>query len=258
MNYRDLALLVLVQQYFKNRGYFTHSTKTNTVNFCITKFNDLFNIVIPHFDKFPLITQKQVDYLLFREIIMMMLNKEHLTSKGLEKIVAIKASLNWGELAPSEKLKVLFPNIIPVARPVISRKSIIITDPQWVAGFTTGEGHFFIHTTKSNSNKIGFQVLLEFSLTQHNRDEWLMRSFENYFRCGNYNNRRGKDFGTFRCTKFTDIEDIIIPFYRKYPIFGIKLKDFSDWCRVAEIMKNKGHTIKEGFDQEYKKNYFIN
>jgi len=106
-----------------------------------------------------------------------------------------------------------------------------------------------VNTPKSSASKLGRFVSLEFQLTQHTRDELLMSSLVGYFGCGNYNLRRNKDFFNYRCTKFSDIENIIIPFYREHPILGVKGKDFADWCRVAEIMNNKGHLTKEGLDQ---------
>lgn len=68
---------------------------------------------------------------------MIMKNKEHLTEEGLKAITDIKASLNRGL---SEELNTIFPNTIPVKRPVVNQ---IIPDPQWLAGFTTAEGNFF-------------------------------------------------------------------------------------------------------------------
>jgi len=50
--------------------------------------------------------------------------KEHLTIEGLRKIVAIKASMHLGL---SKELKVAFPNIIPVKRPLVVDQ--VITDP---------------------------------------------------------------------------------------------------------------------------------
>jgi len=72
--------------------------------------------IIPHFDKYPLKTKKFSDYLLFKKVVGMMRQKEHLTIEGLHKIVAIKASLNLGL---SEELKVAFSNIIPMKRPLV-------------------------------------------------------------------------------------------------------------------------------------------
>lgn len=95
---------------------------------------------------------------------------------------------------------------------------------------------------------MGLYIKLEFQLIQHSRDESLIRSLVNYFGCGNFYIRQGKDFLSFRCTKFSDIENRIIPFFQEYNILGVKAKDFSDWCCVAQIMKNKGHLSREGLD----------
>ena len=86
-------------------------------------------------------------------------------------------------------------------------------------------------------NSIGFQVLLVFQLIQHMRDEELLLSFIWYFNCGNvYKNR---DTFHFQVSKFSDITDKIIPFFKQYPILGVKALDFADWCKVAELMKEK-------------------
>jgi sRNA-binding regulator protein Hfq len=50
--------------------------------------------IMEHFDKYPLITQKQADYLLFKMAINLIKEKAHLNLEGLRKLVAIRASLN--------------------------------------------------------------------------------------------------------------------------------------------------------------------
>jgi hypothetical protein len=54
-----------------------------------------------------------------------------------------------------------------------------------MAGFITGEGCFFIKTTKGR-NKAGVGVSLGFQVSQHIRDEALLKSFITYFKCGHY------------------------------------------------------------------------
>jgi hypothetical protein len=71
------------------------------------------NVIIPHFDRYLLITQKQCDYIIFKNIIYLMNKGEHLNKDGLIKIVNLKASLNKGL---SDKLKIDFPNAIKVER----------------------------------------------------------------------------------------------------------------------------------------------
>ena len=43
-------------------------------------------------------------------------------------------------------------------------------------------------------------------------------------------------------------------FFNKYPILGQKVNNFSDFCKVAEIMKDKKHLTKIELEQIKKKN----
>jgi hypothetical protein len=80
---------------------------------------------------------------------------------------------------------------------------------------------------KNSASKTGYLVNLRFQLSQHLRDEKLLKSFIDYFGCGQYYSLDGlRSTGDFFVTKLSDIINIIIPFYLDYPIMGIKAKDF--------------------------------
>jgi LAGLIDADG endonuclease len=76
--------------------------------------DDIMKIIIPHFEKYPLITKKQSDFLLFKSILEIMNKNEHLSLDGLTKIIGLKVCLNRGI---SEKLIKHFPNITKVRIP---------------------------------------------------------------------------------------------------------------------------------------------
>lgn len=133
------------------------------VQFRVRSIKEL-SVVINHFDKYPLITKKRADFILWCQIIMMIIRKEHLTQKGLIAIVNIRASINLGL---SDELKEAFPNTVSVKRPLVVDQ--VIRDPHWLAGFTPAEGCFFVNTTKSKTHSSGYQVRLRFQLTQHGR-----------------------------------------------------------------------------------------
>jgi len=40
--------------------------------YCVSNLQDLLGAVIPHFEKFPLITQKQIDFELFKKIVVLL------------------------------------------------------------------------------------------------------------------------------------------------------------------------------------------
>ena len=99
----------------------------------------------------------------------------------------------------------------------------------------------------SKTHSIGFQVKLVYQLSQHKRDEKLLKLLIEYLDCGNiYKNGDAFDF---RVSKLSDILNKIIPFFKKYPILGVKALDFADFCKAAELMKNKAHLTKDGLEQ---------
>jgi hypothetical protein len=97
--------------------------KDNSVYFLAQSVKDL-EIIIKHFDNYPLISNKFADYQLFKQAFELVKNKQHLTKEGLSKIIAIKASMNLGL---SDKLKAVFPKIFPVNRPLVIDQ--VISDP---------------------------------------------------------------------------------------------------------------------------------
>ncbi len=109
MNSRDSYLLVLVQQLFGGIGFFNRSKK-NMVSYSVTKLSDIVNIIIPHFNKYPLQSAKSIDFKIWSECIEIMKNKEHLTDEGLNRIISLKSILNWGL---TEKIKFDFPAGLP-------------------------------------------------------------------------------------------------------------------------------------------------
>ena len=203
--------------------------------------------VIKHFNKFSLRTKKLADLKLFIMVYEIMRRKEHLTENGLCKIVAIRAAMNLGL---SDVLKKAFPDVIPVVRPEnpplrIGKGEIIY--PHWLAGFTTGEACFYINIRNSKTHSIRFRVQLFFIIVQHERDENLMRSLINFFNCGEVY-KKGETFH-FQVSKFDDITQKIIPFFKKYPIHGMKALDFHDWCKAAELIMDKKHLTAEGLEK---------
>ena len=83
-----------------------------------------------------------------------------------------------------------------------------------------GNDCFYTYETYSIIKLQRMQVKLVFSISQHNRDKELMISLIEYFGCGNvYENRKAVDF---IITKFSDLNNKVIPFFEKYSIQGVK------------------------------------
>ena len=92
---KDEKLLLLLQEFFGGVGVVKPSSRSNMVEYRIFAIKDL-DIILNHFDLYPLITKKRGDYLLFKEALGCIKNKQHLTVEGFNKILAIRASMNKG------------------------------------------------------------------------------------------------------------------------------------------------------------------
>ena len=172
----------------------------------------------------------------------------------------------------SDELKSAFPNFKPVQRPTISFEGI--SDPYWLVGFVDGEGNFYVNKKKSNS-KLGYQVILVFSVYQHSRDSLLLKKLIDYLEATAATKKilseiKIKFFkgwvpssgyleipstrlhsAKFTTYKFKDITEKIIPFFlkKKYPLKTVKLLDFYDFFKVAELMKEGSHLTIEGIEK---------
>lgn len=236
---KDRFILEAIKNYLGVGEIYTQGI--DSVQYRVFSIKDL-QLVIDHFDKYPLISQKFGDYSLFKQAYLLLINKEHLTPEGLLKIIAIRASINNGL---SEPLKEAFPGIIPVIRP--NRNIISINNPQWLAGFTSGEGSFGVkvRNAKENSRAI---IELIFQINQHVRDKELMACIAEYLECGKIY-KHSLNAVVYRVSKTSDLTEKVIPFFIKYPILGIKALDFKDFCSLAELISNKAHYTEEGLNK---------
>jgi LAGLIDADG endonuclease len=213
-------------------------------------------VILNHFDKYPLITNKLSDYLIFKQCFEIIKQGEHLTQRGLLELIALKSSLNLGL---PDNLKNFFPSIILKNRPEFIFKGI--PDPFWISGFTSGDGSFHIVSRKS-VKKSG--IFVRFGIHLHIRELEILKGIDTYLKLYNTeistdnsfykkDNKENKEPVKFKklninkksvnlqITKFSDIVNIIIPFFNQYPILGIKSLDFLDFKKICEILKTKEH-----------------
>jgi hypothetical protein len=104
-------------------------------------------------------------------------------------------------------------------------------------GGATPLGMFHGWNQKKSRLFTGFQVNLNLLITQHIRDEALMRSLIKYLGCGGYSTQASGVVGDFFCSNFSDIVTKVIPrglpassrfsggrsFFQKYPSLKIFL-----------------------------------
>jgi len=85
---------LLIQNYFGAIGYLSKINDRSTVEFRVSDVASLNNIIIPHFEKYTLLTNKYKDFVLFKQIVSLMSENKHTTLEGLKEILGYRASLN--------------------------------------------------------------------------------------------------------------------------------------------------------------------
>lgn len=92
----SMGILYDLERYFNCGRIHIDSRKDDAYKFNVNKLEDILNIIIPHFDKYPLLTSKRLDYLDFKRVALMMKDGLHLKKEGQEIIHAIKVNMNNG------------------------------------------------------------------------------------------------------------------------------------------------------------------
>jgi len=158
-----------------------------------------------------------------------MLSKDHLITKGLEKILSYKTAISFGE---SDKLKLLFPNIISMKRPIVEMSNVKL-NPFWVTGFIEGEGSFHVNTNKKTD-----KMRPVFSIGLNNRDKPLLIRINNFFNeIGSVYVSDSNNSAELKIFKLSNFNSFIHHF-SIYPLRGFKLYNFTIWCNIVKLLEN--------------------
>ena len=273
LHLKDLSLLKAIQKTL-GVGKINNCGK-KAVIYAVDSIKEI-PVILNHFDKYPLITHKLSDYFIFKQCFEIIKQAEHLTERGLLEIISLKSNLNLGL---PDNLKNAFPNIMAKDRPEYFFKGI--PDPFWVSGFISGDGSFQIVLRNSNNQvfaRLGIHLhvrelevlkglatylklynIESSSPLLHLRNEKQMAqmiaqrdSYREQTKVTEHAKKitisavglgsgRLEKSVNLQITKFSDIVNVIIPFFKLYPIAGTKSLDFKDFKKVCDIIKTKEH-----------------
>ena len=121
-------------------------------------------------------------------------------------------------------------------------------DAGWITGFVDGEGCFHIGINPHEDMKVGYQVLPEFTVVQHERDVQLLHAIKAYFGCGVVRTNHG-DRMAYRVRGKEQLLRIIVPFFVKYRLRTRKRIDFEKFRTVLLMMEAGDHLTVEGVEK---------
>ena len=116
--------------------------------------------------------------------------------------------------------------------------------PNYLSGFTDGEGSFNISViNREKDYKHGWKISLCFNISQ--KDDTIPKLFKNYLGCGKIRYRKD-GICYFDVRKAEDLANIVVPFFKKFPLLSKKDETFKIFCETLELVKDKKHLAKSG------------
>ena len=128
----------------------------------------------------------------------------------------------------------------------------------YLVGFADGESCFCIALKNQKSAKVRWVLDPIFHVTQHSKDKDILYEFQKLFGCGIVIKKYGQENTMqFVVQSRRKLVDVIIPFFKKYPLWT-KQKDFKIFAEVVEALDQHKHKDINEFKKLLKKVFMMN
>lgn len=130
----------------------------------------------------------------------------------------------------------------------------IIDFPSWLTGFTDGEGCFLISLNENARFTLNLEIRPSFSIgqgkhrTSYKSQTHILNRIESYFKCGGVRMYKRNGMKKYEVRKLSDLCDIIIPHFEKYPLLTQKEEDFKRFKQICLIMRSNHHRTRKGLE----------
>ena len=126
-----------------------------------------------------------------------------------------------------------------------------LTTSGWVVGFVDGEGCFSSAIYRCSVMTLKWQVRPEFVVVQGVSSKSVLEDLVRFFGCGKvYGNRRNdnhrEDLSRYVVQRFSDLRDIIVPFFQEHPLRTAKRENFAKFAEIIRLMELRKHLSVEG------------
>ena len=121
-------------------------------------------------------------------------------------------------------------------------------EAQWIVGFVDGEGCFHVSVNPHAEMSVGYQVLPEFTVVQHERDVQILHALKAHFGCGVVRKNHG-DRMAYRVRSKEHLLQNVVPFFMAHPLKTKKRVDFLKFRDVLLLMEKNAHLDPDGVNE---------
>jgi len=243
LHVRDLVLLDLIKNFFSVGSV---SIVGKDARFRVRSRSEL-NIIIDHFNKYPLQTTKALNFSYFCEILNHINKRVHTNLSGFLKLASLINRLNrplsqslldkLAQIGPLPKVE--FETTFDLSASNMEQ----VLNPFWISGFATGEGSFtyFTKTRVNSEGKTVKDYSLVFEISQRTQDLHILNLIASYFKVGNvYTDTSG--ISRYRLRTKDQIISTLIPHLNNYPLAGYKALQCSVWFKIVYLLNDRVRT----------------
>ena len=119
--------------------------------------------------------------------------------------------------------------------------------PNWVVGFTEGEGCFRVSINRQPKMSTGWQVLPEFRIVQHKRNKATLENIQKFFGAGDVVVNHGTRL-ELRIRKLSDPKRVVA-FFERQQFHTNKESDFRIFALILSMMERRAHLTHEGLNK---------
>ena len=239
------GILLDIQKFFSCGNISIDNKKENTYKFSVNKINDIINIILPHFDKYPLLTSKDLDYLDFKKVAFFIKSNLHLKENYKNIIQSIKDNMN-SKRSFEERWNFFIIKEKEAAFGIIKLKN------EWVQAFIDGEGCFHFGIANTVNRLKSYQALTPtLSISQSNHSVKLLKAFINFFGYGYLKPKYEISLENAKASRsvnryIINQSSTVISFVDKYPMLTRKHLDYLDWKTLIKLKTEKAYRNNKG------------
>src|SRR5271154_279095 len=244
-NINELEMFKALQEYL---GVGKLQFNRNNVMLTVKSLDEIVNIIIPLFDKTCLRGSKLTNYLIFKEVALMMFNKKHLTLEGLIQIINFSYFMNKKtSLRTIESKEILLkilsdkfgqlPKIKNIAIPISN--NLLPINLEFIRGEIDGDGSFNV-SFRTTRRRVGvnFTVIHELDSIS------VLNELVNFFKCGKVYFLPSAS-ARYQVQTVDDILNNIYPVFKDITFNTNKHEHFNILIKVCKYIKTKGFKTDE-------------
>lgn len=221
-------------------GHYITDKRNNCSSLRINTLKQLNLFLLPHFEKFPLLSTKKEDFLFFKEIVESMSNstyrKSCIFSSLLEKSVLLNSKGKYRKEYKNSIQSLCAPN----AEKDTFGSGVVEMHPQFVSGFFQGDGSFgfSFRTRRNKENKTIPKLAPFFTLAQENNSLDLLTALRGFFKCGKIYGVSA-NYSRWMVSDRKLLIEKVLPHFDSFPLIGEKNKNLLIFKKCLALLTRK-------------------